>query len=483
MKSLKKNIIFNIIYNICNLAFPLVTSMYVSRILLPEGIGNISFTQTNVSYFVSLAVLGTATYGVREIAKVRENRQLTDKTFSELFLINASTTAVSCVLYTIFIFTPLSAKTDKKLAFIFAFLLIFNFINIDWLYGGEEEYVYIACRSIAVKTAALICVFLFVKTKEDYYKYAIITVLSLGGNYIFNIIHARKYARLTFKGLEFKKHLKPIIILALSIVLSNIYNKIDITMLGEMSTKTAVGLYNNAHKINELIIVGCTSISSVFLPRLSYYYENNREEFTRLIEKGVRILAFLTVPTSAGLFILAPKVVEIMYGSEFAPAATTVRIFTVLIMVKGFGNLLCYQLVICTGNEKQRLPAYGFACVANIVLNALLIPVLYQNGAAIASVISELIVNVYQFIKMRKIIVIPIAKKALLQAAISTALMSAAVFGVSLINIPLIFSCIASVAAGLAVYCGVNLIMKNEFLFEIINGGLKKLDKHGKAEN
>lgn len=479
MKSLKKNIVFNVFYNISNFVFPLITSIYVSRILLPAGIGSVSYVQTISSYFVSLATLGIPTYGVREIARVRENRIQKNKTFTEIFLINTATTAFSSVLYLTMLFTPLVEKfsIDKKLAFVFAVSLFFNFINIDWLYGGEEEYVYIACRSIAIKVISLACVFIFIRSQQDYVKYAIITVFSLGGNYIFNIIHARKYIKFDFKDLEFKRHFSPIIVLALSIVLSNVYHKIDITMLGSMSTKTATGLYTNAHKVTEIIIVACTSISAVFLPRLSYYYKKNKEEFVRLVVKGVKILSFLTIPAAAAIFILAPQAIELLYGKEFLPGAATIRILAILIIVKGFGNLLCYQIVICTGNEKQRLPSYALACIANIVLNALLIPSISYNGAAIASVVSELIVNIYQFLKMRKIVTIPIPKKPLLQSVISTALMSAVVFAVSRISMPLIAVCICSVGAGLAVYVVINYVMKNEFLLEVIHGGLKKLGK------
>ncbi len=478
MKSLKKNIVFNVIYDVCNVLFPLVTSIYVSRIILPEGIGSVSYAQNIASYFVSLAALGIPAYGIREIAKVRDDRRLTNKTFSELFIINAVTTLVSTVLYCALIFSRLGASFDRKLAICFGVSVLFNLINIDWLYKGEEEYVYIACRSIFIKAVALVSVFIFVKTKDDYVNYAIITVLSLGGNYFYNIFHARKYVKITFKGLQFKRHFTPIMVLALSIFLSSIYSKIDITMLGSMSNKTATGLYTNASKISEIVIVACTSISAVFLPRLSYYYKFDREKFMSLITFGVKILLFLSIPAAVAIFILAPQAIELLFGKEFVPGASTLRILAVLIIIKSLGDLLCYQLVICTGNEKQRLPAYVAASVANVVLNALLIPVLNEKGAAIASVVSELIVNAYQFFKMRKIIRIPFSKAALFQALISSAAMGVVVFFITRITLPLIITTAVSVLSGLLVYIALNLIMKNELILmakDAVNKKIKEL--------
>ena len=479
MKSLKKNAVFNIIYDVANLIFPLITSMYVSRVILASGVGEVSYAQNISSYFVTFAALGLPTYGVREIARAQSDKALSNKTFTELFIINAITTTVAAIAYIILIFSPLGANFDKRLMLCFGVSILFNYLSIDWLYKGKEEYVYIALRSIAIKIISLVLVLVFVKQKEDYIKYAIITVLALGGNYIFNIIHARKFIRLSFKDLEFKKHLTPLVVLALSLFLSSIYSKLDITMLGSMSTNEATGIYTNAHKICDMVMMACSSLSAVFLPRLSYYYKNEPEKFTSLIDSGVRILAFISVPAAAGLFAVAPQAIELLFGNEFVDGALTVRILCLLIIVKSFGNLLCYQLVICTGNEKKRLPAYAFATVANIVFNALLIPHLAQNGAAIASVVSEVIVNTYQFLKMRKIIVIPISKKAISQSVISSLVMGISVYFLTKISMPLLLSVIICVASGLIIYLVLNYIMKNEFLLSTTKTFIDKV-KGGK---
>ena len=475
MKSLKKNIVFNVIYDAFNLIFPLITSMYVSRVLMPSGIGSVSYAQNISSYFVTLAALGLPTYGIREIAKVQGDKQLSNKTFTELFIINAVTTTVAVFAYAILVLTPLGSSFDKPLMLCFGISIFFNYLNIDWLYKGKEEYAYITIRSVVIKIISLALIFIFVRSKEDYIKYAVIIVVGLGGNYIFNIIHCRRLIRFSFKGLEFKKHLTPLLVLAFSLFLSSIYSKLDITMLGSMSTKDATGLYTNAHKIVEMIITACSAVSAVFLPRLSYYYKNEPKKFTELIDLGIRILSFIAIPAAVGLFILAPHALELLYGEEFVSAATTVRILSILVIVKSFGNLLCYQLVICTGNEKKRLPAYAFANVANIALNALLIPSLAENGAAIASVASELVVNAYQLVKMRKVVDIPFPKKALLQSIISSTLMGLTIFGALQIPASMLVSTVLCVALGLAVYIIINFAMKNEFLLSTAGTVLKKL--------
>ena len=73
-KSIKKNAVFNVIKTLMSMIFPLITFPYASRILLPEGIGKVNFANSIVSYFSLLAGLGIGTYGIREAAKVRNDK-------------------------------------------------------------------------------------------------------------------------------------------------------------------------------------------------------------------------------------------------------------------------------------------------------------------------------------------------------------------------------------------------------------------------
>ena len=105
--------------------------------------------------------------------------------------------------------------------------IFFNYLNIDWIYQGLEEYGYITGRSVVIKCISLALLVVFVKTREDYVAYALLTSLALGGNYIFNVIHARKMVGFTLVNLKIRKHIKPIVFIAGIIFMSTIYNKID----------------------------------------------------------------------------------------------------------------------------------------------------------------------------------------------------------------------------------------------------------------
>ena len=139
-----------------------------------------------------------------------------------------------------------------------------------------------------------------------------------------------------------------------------------------------------------------------------------------------------------------------------------------LILIKGFGDLFCYQLVYSTKSEKIILPAAASASVINIITNAMLIPMFAQNGAVIASVLSELVTNAIQFIYMKKKVRFSINGKALVTGLFSTAIMSVCVLMLMHLSLPNTVGLFVEVACGAIVYTAVNMVMKNALMFEII---------------
>ena len=146
---------------------------------------------------------------------------------------------------------------------------------MEWVYKALECYTYITVRSLVFKVLAVICMFLMVHTKEDYVKYAGITVLANTGYGVFNFLNLRRHITFKrFKDYQLKHHLKPIFIFFAMSVAITIYSNLDITMLGFMKDNTEVGYYDVAIKIKVILVNIVTSLGAVLLPRTSYYVEN-----------------------------------------------------------------------------------------------------------------------------------------------------------------------------------------------------------------
>ncbi len=475
MKSMVKNSIYNVLYTLANVIFSLVSSIYVSRILQPEGVGKYSYALTFATYFVTLASLGIQVYGIREIAKVRDNAEEKNKVFSELFLINLTTSCIALVVYIFVIYQVRTYKEDIGLYLRFALLIAANILNIDWLYKGEEAYGYITVRSIIIKTCSMVLLVLWVHDVNDINHYADITVLASCGNYVYNVLHAKRIVRFTVKDLQFTHHIKPNLILAVSFFFGELYNKIDITMLGMLSTDYAVGIYSNAHKIVNIVISCCIAATGTFLPRLSSVMKTDKREATSIVDKGLDVLIFLCVPFTLGLCAISGRAVLLLYGEAFSDAATTINILAALVLIRGIGDLVCYQLLIAIGKERLRVPANMITAFLNISMNSLLIPVLCENGAALASVLSELFVNGFLYVRMKKEMPFRIKWSAAIKTLVSSVAMFVFAYETRDLSIPLFLSIVVSVFGGIVIYIGLNWFMKNETLMHTLEQVKKKI--------
>lgn len=429
MASVGKNILFNVLHKVVHALFPLVTTVYVSHILLAGGVGKVSVAQNIAQYFVFLAPLGILNYGTREIAKARDNAVQTNKLFSELFCINAISTLLCSAFYYIMVFNGAYFAQEKTLFAIAGLAIVFNIINVDWYYQGKEKYVYISIRSIVVKIVSLILILLLVKDSSDYIIYAAIYIIGIAGNYIFNVVNlVREKVRLHLRGLNLKCHLSALLVLLCSSLAIELYTLIATTMLGYMCDDEIVGYFDSASKLNRFVVGFISAVGAVLLPRFSYFIKHNqRDTCNLLLSKIVMIMLFLAIPCGVAMLLLAEPIVSVMFGASFIPAIPTVRIGTILIYILAFNNLFGTQVLLSFGQERKLLMATCVGAAINIMLNLVLIPLLAHNGSIIAAVASEMAVFVLTVIYSLRHVSIAIPLRFWMLTLLSVVMMATSV--------------------------------------------------------
>lgn len=470
MKSIFQNSIYNVIYKTLNVVFPLLIAAYVSRILLVEGIGKVSATENIARYFVLLAPLGLPSYGTKKIAEVGDNKEQSSNVFWELFFINALSTLLCTIAYYSLI-SSFGFFHDKYILYIVSGILIpFNLINVDWFYQGKEEYRYIMIRSIIVKVASIILVFLFVRSSSDYVAYALILVLSKGLNYIFNIIHLKKYIVRPKKTLELKKHIAPIFALLAASIAIEIYTLADTTMLNVLKGDIVVGYYSTALKGINFVKTIVVAICAVFLPRLSYYYKNKQyEDFNTLSNRGINTLLNISIPSAVGIFIVALDAIFVIFGPSFVESTNTMRILSLSIVTVSLSNFIGYQILVSIGKERIMLLSTIVGAIINILLNLILINLFSLIGAAIASVITETIVILIQFFYVNKIINIRISLIEILKTIMGCVCMCGVIVVIQM-QLPVsVFRLLLCVVFGLLSYISIELLLKNSTIMLIVN--------------
>ena len=277
--SLKLNFIMNAILTMSSFIFPLITFPYVSRILMPEGTGTVSFATSVVTYFALFAQLGIPTYGIRACAKVRDDREALTQTAQEIFLINCVMSILTYAVFFAVLFRVPKMQAEKPLFLVISLTIFFNMIGMDWLYKGLERYTYITVTSIIFKFIALLAMFALIHEKSDYVIYGGISIFAASASNVCNLMNVHKYINLKPMGhYQFGRHMQPIMVFFAMSCATTIYTNLDTVMLGFMKSNTDVGYYNAAVKIKNVLLAVVTSLGTVLLPRASYYVEHHEME-------------------------------------------------------------------------------------------------------------------------------------------------------------------------------------------------------------
>lgn len=393
-KSIKVNFVYNILLNVLNVLFPVITAPYVARVLLPENIGLYNFANTYAGYFALVAALGIPTYGVREVAKCRDNKNALQSLFSEIFTINVVSSFVVSIIFIASIFI-IGQLHENWLFFIVAGIVVYTKpFSIEWVYQGLENFGFITIRSFVVKLLCVIALFLFVHDVNDALIYLMISVSATILNQLWNFVILGKFGiKIKLKFTALRKHLQPIFILFASAIAISIYSILDTLMLGFMTNYSEVAYYNNATYIAKSVLAVVTSLSIVAVPRLSYYMEKQEwNEINSLIKKSIGVISFLAIPIAFGMALVAPIFIPLFLGEAFEGAVVPLQIMAFIIVAIGFNNITGFQVLIGLGYDKLFLYSVLSGAIFNFLLNCIMIPMFGASGAAFASVMAETLI-------------------------------------------------------------------------------------------
>lgn len=403
VKSVKFNMIMNAILTMSNIIFPLITFPYATRILLPAGMGKISFATSVVAYFSMFAQLGIPTYGVRTCAKIRDDKEKLSKTVQELLIINVATVLISYAVFAGAILAVPRFNREKELLIIMGISILLNAMGVEWLYKALEQYSYITIRSIIFKVVALLGMFLLIHNKEDYIIYGGITIFAASASNILNFINLRKHITLKpLGGYELKKHMKPMLVFFAVSVAATIYTNLDNVMLGFMKDDTEVGYYTAAVKVKTILVSLITSASVVLLPRASLYIEKGeKDEFYRILNKTLRLIHIMAIPLAIYFMMYAEESILLLSGKEFIDSILPMQIIMPTLIFIGMTNLIGIQMLVPLGKEMLVFWSEVAGAIIDLILNAILIPSYGAAGAAVGTLVAEIAVLTLQIIFVR----------------------------------------------------------------------------------
>ncbi|MCI6468992.1 MAG: flippase [Lachnospiraceae bacterium] len=473
---IKSNIFFNTIKTIFGIIYPLLTFPYISRVLLTENIGKINFGNSIVSYFSLIASLGVTTYAVRECSKYKYNRVKLGEIASQILSINVWTTLVSYIALGITLLTAKSLYNYRLLIIIQSSTILFTTLGADWLNTAMEEFRFIAIRTMGMQLVSVILMLIFVRSPEDYLVYAAISVIASSGANIINIFYRRRYCATRFLfHIDWKKHLPPILLLFSLLLSQTIYTSSDTTILGLIKGDYQVGLYSTSVKIYNIVNSVVASVAWVVMPQLSSEFEkNNYEKINELLKCSLNYIIILGLPCLIGLNTITKEIIILIAGEEYLCAALSLRILTISLACSFISGWIGNMMMLPAGKEKVCLKASVCSAIINVILNLWLIPIWGLNAAAATTAISEFIGIVIKYPYIDKNIKISGLRQMLegpIIGAVCVALISVAIkYFIESEYLIAIFTIMISIA----VYFGVLILMKNEFVLDYVKTIKKK---------
>lgn len=486
MHSVKFNFIMNFIMSASSLVFPLITFPYISRVLMAIGNGKVATASAVITYFNMFASLGIPTYGIRACAKVRDNKEKLSKTVQELLIINSITMLLTLLVFIGTLIWVPEFAAEKELYIINGIGMVLNMFAITWLYNALEQYAYITVVNMIVKVVSLVLMFLFVKEPKDYVLYGAVTVFASSASYVFNFVYATKFITLKKSGpYDFRVHMKPIFRFFAMSAATSVYTNLDVVMLQFMQGNTEVGYYNAAIKVKTILVTLITSLGTVLLPRLSYYVKKEKiHDFYRMISKAVNFVVIAGLPVTIYFMLFAGESIQFLAGKGYEGAVAPMVILMPTVLLIGLSNITGIQILTPQNLEQKVLNSILGGAVVDFLLNLLLIPKMASQGAALATMIAEVVVLIVQCLYLRNMI------KDIVKAVSGVKIVVAMILGTTagilvklLLNLSgrgwsLELQSFIMLAVSACMFFGVYglalLVMKEEFVWDLLESVLRR---------
>lgn len=471
-KSVTKNYIYNLIYQILLIIIPIITTPYVSRVLGADGVGKFSFSNSIASYFVIFASLGFGYYAQREIAKYQDNKKKQSEIFWEIITVRSVSVLTALIVYFTVIVLGVFKEEYTLLMIILSINILAVAFDISFLFAGNEDFSKTVFTNTLVRILNVIAIFVFVKDRNDLWKYVLITVLTvLTANASLSVYAKNFLCKIEIKSLRPIRHIKPAVILFLPTIAVSVYAYLDKTMIGVITgSDFENGFYEQAEKIVKMVMTVVTSLGTVMIPRNANAFERkDMEAIRRNIYRSVRFVLLLGIPMMIGLIAVSDNMVPWFLGDGYYKSANIMKILSVLVLAIGLNNVFGLQYLIPAGEDKKFTLSVTCGAVTNFLLNLVLIRLFKSYGAAIATIVAEIAVAVIMFCFIRKNISLREILKSSIKYLISGIIMFVPCFMLGRILEPSIINTFIIVFTGVVVYLICLILLRDEFFFEIAN--------------
>lgn len=476
-KSVKKNYIYNMLYQLLLILLPIITTPYLARKLGAAGNGIYGYTLSIVTYFILFGSLGIAMYGQREIAYNQNDKEKRSNIFWELVIIKTITMLISMLIFFLFFCREGNYSIYYKILLL---EMLANTLDISWFYQGMEDFKKTVIRSFIVKIISLICIFTFIKSPSDLSKYMYIYCFSTLFGSLTLWAGIWKYINKP-KKLKFMYHLPLIISLFIPQIAIQVYTVLDKTMLGSiLNDMNEVGYYEQGQKIVKILLTVITAVGTVMMPRIANCYaEGNKQQIKAYMKKTFSFVFLLAFPLMFGIIAVANNFVPLFFGQGYDKVVPVMSILSLITLFISMSNVTGTQFLLSVKRQKEFTISVIIGAIVNFILNFILIKYYKSSGAAIATVVAEFTVTAVQCYFVRKDFDLKEIFKSSFNYIISAIIMMMVCIFIDKVMIGRMTVILTQVIVGVITYFGILFVLRDKFLMDILNENIiKKLKRN-----
>jgi len=407
-----KNKVFENIFSlgisqIANVAFPLITMPYVSRIIGPEGYGILNYSTAFIGYFTLFILYSFDLSGTKIISRNIGDKDFVNKAFSEILYSRCILYVISCLLFIISLFFGKIFHKDYLVSLILFVGLLSSVFSPQFIYQSFQDLKLFSKINVARGFINMILIFIFIRTKHDYFYIPLFaTIFNVTIN-IALLIHAKRKFSIRLIRQPYIR-LFHLIFIDRFIFTSNVLGAFRATtntiILGFFVTTKEIGYFTTS--INFLFVVVNVlfiPISTAIYPFISNAFSQSVEIGNDIIKKIVPIIFYFYFITSCCLLVFSPFLIMLIFGNKFNESIKILEIISFAPLTIGLCNLLGVQILLNYHFDKLYFRINLYCNVIGLILNFYLSKYFGYYGAAWNIIIVDIMIIILYFVFLRKL--------------------------------------------------------------------------------
>ena len=373
-----------------NLVVPLITLPYVSRVLGSNGFGLVAFSQS-LSFLLGMVIgWGFDQWASREAAVKRDDpgglSALTAQVVGARLILSAAALLLAALVY---LTSGTTRGSPEFIAMAWLAAVATGFTPL-WFFLGVERLRMPSSIALGVRAVAAALTFVLVQNSGDAW---IVMALFTGSA----VIGALITTGMLFRRVNLRR---PAVRPALSAIRAgtalfagiaglSLYTSMNVVLLGFLGTRAEVAHFSAAERVIRAAIQLLQPITTAIYPRITYLESSgNPRRALRLLLIGAGVVLSIALVGAAVMFVLAPELVRLVYGNQFADAAGVLRVMSALLPITTMAYAAGTWLMVRRQDARIMQITLGGG-ILNVALAPLLVHLAGIDGMAVSVVCAE----------------------------------------------------------------------------------------------